>query len=155
MASLVLVAGAVAGCGSEEKPETAEEPEVATVEEFCGVFEDFFAEAQALGADPEQAEMVALVKGVADDLEEVGAPEDMPEDAHAGLDLTVDALQGLPDDATQEDVNSLEADFSEEEQEQSRAFDEWLGESCEPASGESSGSETDPATEDESESPSN
>jgi hypothetical protein len=138
-ATLILMAGITAGCGDSDQPAASDPPEPATVEEFCGVFDDFFAEMSELtgtGDEPDQQAMIQAVKGVADRLEEVGSPEDIPDDAQAGLDVTTEALQGLPDDATQQDLAELETDFTEEEQTQTKAFDTYVTSTCEGAGSE-------------------
>lgn len=126
-ASLVLVAGSTAGCGGGA-------PTDASTADFCGVFEDFYEKVGELGADAENSDIVKALKETGEDLEEVGTPEDMPDDARAGFELTVETLSGLDEDASEADLEELEKEFTDEETEQSDAFDEYLDKTCEEPS---------------------
>jgi len=126
-ASLVLVAGTAVGCGGGGAPDSA------STDDFCGVFEDFNATVAELGQDAENSELIGALKDTGEELEEIGTPEDIPEDARAGFELTVKTIADLDEDASQEALDNLEEDFSEEEQKQSDAFNEYLSETCEPA----------------------
>ena len=125
-AGLALVAGTTVGCGDSGPPTDA------STEEFCGVFEDFYADLAKLGADAEAADAVAALKDVADRLQEIGTPEDISEEARAGFEVTVEAIENIDEDASEEDINKLlEENFSEEEKKQADAFNSYLGETCE------------------------
>jgi hypothetical protein len=128
VAGLALVAGTAAGCGGGAAP--ADAPADASREDFCGVFDEFLKDVRELGEDAETADQVKALKDTGERLEEVGTPEDMPEDARQGFELTVQAIAELPDDATDKELDQVQEDFSEEEQEQSDAFDEYLAEAC-------------------------
>lgn len=128
-ASLVLVAGSTAACGGGA-------PTDASTADFCGVFEDFYEVVGELGAEAENSELIEALKDTGQDLEEVGTPEDISDEARAGFELTVKTIEELDDDATEEDLDNLEEDFSEEEKAQSEAFDEYLSETCDEPTGE-------------------
>lgn len=128
-ASLVLVAGSTAACGGGA-------PTDASQADFCGVFEDFYEVVGELGAEAENSDLIEALKDTGEDLEEVGTPEDISDEARAGFELTVKTIEELDDDATEEDLDNLEDDFSEEEKEQSEAFDEYLSETCDEPTGE-------------------
>ena len=129
-ASLVLVAGSTAACGGGGAPTDA------STADFCGVFEDFYEVVGELGAEAENSELIEALKDTGQDLEEVGTPEDISDEARAGFELTVKTIEELDDDATEEDLDNLEEDFSEEEKAQSEAFDEYLSETCDEPTGE-------------------
>lgn len=137
-ASLVLVAGTTVGCAGGP-------PTDASTADFCGTFDDFNASAMDLGEDPDPADVVEALKDVATELEEVGTPEDIPEDARAGFELVVETIQELPEDASQEDIAELDKDFTDEQNDQSDAFDDYLSETCSESgdSGEPGDSETE------------
>ena len=125
VATLALVAGATAGCGASGPPTDASE------KDFCGVFEDFYAEMGEMGADASTSDGIKALKKVAEELKEVGTPEDISDDAREGFELTIEAIESIEDDATEEEIGKLlEEDFSKEEQEKADAFDEYLEKTC-------------------------
>ena len=131
-ASLALVAGTTMACGgsdgsSDDAPDSA--PEAASVEEFCGAFDEFITTVAGMSGADTSVQLEAL-KDFASEWEDIGTPEDISDDARAGWELTVDAIQDLPDDATQEDLAAVEEDFSEEQDKQADAFEEYLTETC-------------------------
>ncbi len=127
-ASLVLLAATGAGCGGDDDGDGA--PSDASVDDFCGTFNDFYAKAEELGEGATDEELVAALKDTGEELGEVGTPEDIPEDARAGFEATVKAIGDLPDDATEEDVANLEDDYSEEVQGQVDGFASYLNDTC-------------------------
>lgn len=143
-ASLVLVAGTTVGCGGGA-------PTDASTDDFCGVFDDFYKTASELGADAEDSEVIKALKETGEKLEEVGTPEDMPDDAREGFELTVETIAELDEDATQEDLEKLEEEFSAEEKKKSDAFDKYLEETCSDPAEEPGELPTDLPTEEPSE----
>lgn len=126
-ASLVLVAGTAVGCGGGP-------PTDASAKDFCKVFDDFNVAATELGEDAETADRIKAIKDVGKELEEVGTPEDISDDARAGFEVTVEAIADIPDDASEEEMDKyLEDSLSDEEQKQSEAFDDYVSETCESA----------------------
>lgn len=123
-ASLVLVAGTTVGCGGGP-------PTDASKEDFCGVFDDFFKTLGEMGEDAGDEEFVKALKDVGEELEEVGTPEDIPDDARRGFEKTLETIAELDDDASQEELDKIEEEFSKDEQKDSDAFDEYLSETCE------------------------
>lgn len=128
-ATLALVAGTTAACGADGPPADA------STEDFCKVFDDFYAELQDLGAESETADQVQALKDTGEELAEVGTPDDIPDEAREGFELAIQTIEDLPDDATEEEISKLEEDFSDAEQEQSDAFDDYLSETCETPAG--------------------
>jgi len=124
IASLALVLTGVAGCGDDGPPTDA------STADFCADFESFGEDLDALGDDPDAADVLTSFKASADDMLDTGTPEDIPDDAREGWEITMDAIQDLDDDASLEDLEGVDSDFSESEQKKSDAFDEYLGETC-------------------------
>lgn len=122
-ASIALVAGTTVGCGGGP-------PTDASKADFCGTFDDFYADAAKLGEDSKDSDIVKALKDVGEKLEEVGTPEDMSDDAREGFELTVQAIKDLDDDATQEDIEKIDKGFSDDEQKSVDAFDEYLSTTC-------------------------
>jgi hypothetical protein len=99
-----------------------------TVEEFCVAaekFENTFTETDTTNLP----EGVEALKAAAQELKDVGTPEDIPDDAREGLGLTLDKLLGLPADADQTDLFDV-LDFSEDETAKSMAFEDYLDATC-------------------------
>ncbi len=131
-ASLVLLAGTGAGCGGDDDGggDGGGAPSDASVDDFCGTFNDFYAEVEELGEGAADEELVAALKDTGEELEEVGTPEDISDDARAGFEATVEAIGDLPDDATEEDIASLEDDYSEQVKAQVDEFGSYLNDTC-------------------------
>ena len=119
---LVLVA-ALTGCaGDSEGSETS-------TADFCDAFNDLFD--SVLGADAtDSAATVRAFKDWASDIEKVGAPADMPDDARHGFELFVDQAKGIDDDASLDDLESLGGGLSDADQADGRAFNDWTTDNC-------------------------
>ncbi|KAA1427911.1 hypothetical protein [Nocardioides antri] len=64
----------------------------------------------------------------ADEAEEVGTPEDIPDDARAGFEAIVELAKDIEEEDL-EDENFLD-DLSEEEQDEFEAYATYVGETC-------------------------
>lgn len=131
VASTVLAIGTLAGCGGDGDGDSGSSaPDNASTEDFCDTFATFFTDimSEAMGGDPDQA--VAAIKEWAGEMQEVGTPEDMPDEVRDGFEVFVDAAQDLPDDATMDDLQNLGGDLSEADQDAGDAFGDWAGETC-------------------------
>jgi hypothetical protein len=84
--------------------------------------------AQATSGDP--STMIKALKDWAADIEKVGTPSDMPDDARHGFELFVDEAKKIEDDATLEDLQNLGEDLSSEDQADGEAFSTWTTENC-------------------------
>ena len=151
-ASLVLVAGGAVGCGDDGGGDGGGGgggDEAASTDDFCAAFKAFADDLEGLTG--EEANLGEILKKAAQRIEDVGTPEDIPDDAEDGLRLTLDALLDLPDDATVEDMSGLEDDFSDADKEKTDAFTEYLEKTC-PDVGDSgeSGEPSEPAESSES-----
>lgn len=133
-ASLVLVAGAAAGCGgdsdsgSDDADSGSNNDSGASVEEFCGAFQDFYDDLTSVTGTEEN--LGKILKDAADQIEDAGTPDDIPDDAKEGLEVVLDQIDDLPDDASAEDISGLNSSLSEDEQAKSEAFTEYLNETC-------------------------
>jgi hypothetical protein len=141
-ASLVLVAGGAVGCGndSDSGGGGAKDDGAASTEDFCAAFQAFSDDLQDVTG--EEANLGEILKTAAKRIEDVGTPKGIPDDAKDGLQLTLDAIADLPDDASAEDMSGLEDDFSEADKDKTDAFTEYLEKTC-PDLGGSGDSETD------------
>ena len=145
-ASLVLVAGGAVGCGDDGGGGgAAKDEESASTDDFCGAFQAFADD--LAGVTGQEANLGEILKKAAQRIEDVGTPKDIPDDAKEGLQLTLDAILDLPDDASVEDMGGLEEGFSDADKEKTDAFSEYLEKTCpdlggsgEPESDSGSGS---------------
>ena len=137
-ATLILVAGGAVACGGDDNGgsgndggggSASSDSGGTSVDDFCGAFEEFSS--SLFEADTtDTAAVIKVLKDEAGKLDDVGTPEDIPEDAEEGLDLVLGAIQDLPDDATLDDISALEDDFSEEDKAKADAFDTYLADTC-------------------------
>ncbi len=133
-ASLVLVAGLGAGCGGgddsgSDASADASESGPATTAEFCEAYTSLATE--FAGKQPPSDEAaVEAIRQWADDLTEVGPPEEIPADAREGYELLVGTVAKLEEGATQADIEKLTKAFTKAEQESSNAFGGWVTETC-------------------------
>lgn len=129
VAATALALGTLAGCGGDGGGGSSA-PDDASTEDFCDAFGTLFEEimAQALTDDPSVA--IEALKDWADNMEEIGTPDDIPDQARDGFEAFIDAARDLPDDATLEDLENLGDDLSEADQEAGEAFSDWAVETC-------------------------
>ena len=122
---LALLAG---GCSSDGDDGQAG-PRTATTADFCQAFDDF--RAALADVDPSDAKAaVRKLKDEATKLGGVGTPTDIPDDAGQGFQVVLDAIADIPDDASLEDLASVEGGLSAEEQKQSKALSAYLKKAC-------------------------
>ena len=145
-ASLVLVAGAAVGCGGDDgsggsgAKAGGGKDDSASTEDFCGAFKAFADDlADVTGQEPNLGE---ILKKAAQRIEDVGTPDGIPDDAKEGLQLTLDAILALPDDASIEDMGGLEGEFSDADKKKTDAFSNYLEKTC-PELGDSGDGSTD------------
>jgi hypothetical protein len=143
-ASLVLVAGGAVSCGDDGGGSAAKDDAAASTEDFCGAFEAF--EEDLRGVTGEEENLGELLKKAAKRIEDVGTPKGIPDDAKAGLQLTLDAIADLADDASAEDMANLEGDFSDADKAKTDAFTSYLEETC-PDLGDGGDSSSDPSSD--------
>jgi hypothetical protein len=140
-ASLVLVAGGAVGCGDDGGDGGgAAKDEGASTEDFCGAFQAFSDDLQDVTGQEEN--LGEILKKAAKRIEDVGTPDDIPDDAKEGLQLTLDAIADLDDDASVEDMAGLEDKFSDADKEKTDAFTKYLEKTC-PELDDSGDSESD------------
>jgi hypothetical protein len=107
-------------------------PADASVEEFCATIND---ESAYQGLDfekPDPEAVLAAIQGIADNLEEVGTPEDISDDAREGFEISLNQIDDLEvkdiDFASGEDP--FEAGLSEDEKTKVEAFNEYESATC-------------------------
>lgn len=164
-ASLLLVAGGAAACGGDDDggsaaadATTSASPSApgATAEDdasddasgddtstqaFCGAFSDFASSFAGVDTTDPSA-VVQVLKEQGDELRQVGTPDDIPEGAEEGLQLVLDAIEGLPDDATVDDIDKIDQGFSADDDAKAEEFSTYLSDTCPDLAG---GAEPSPA----------
>ncbi len=140
----LLMIGLLAGCGGDDSSSAAsDEPtssaststsssasapaDGGTVQAFCGVLIGILQQPPEGTSD---AEALKLLKNIAAQLEQVGTPEDMPENAARALQTAIDKINALPDDASQKEVSKAAADLSAAEKKDQVALGEYVQEKC-------------------------
>lgn len=130
LAGLALALGAITGCGSDGS-DAGSSPTDASVEDFCANFETVNSDLLAVEDTEDMAEVVTILQDGAANMTETGTPEDIPDDARAGLVATIDAINDLDDDATEDEILNLDEELSDTEQSNSDALDDYLEKTCE------------------------
>ena len=137
-ASLVLVAGGAAGC-DDNGSGGSDAGDAPSAKVFCGALKDYMADFAAADPTKDLKVYVQTLKDAADKLESVGSPDDMPDDAKAGLALYVNKIQDLDDDATDEDLKGI-GDVSDTDQAKLDALTDYVTKTCPDLSDEPDGS---------------
>jgi hypothetical protein len=124
-ASLVLVGASVVGCGGGGGA-----PTDASKDDFCKELNSVFTGVDLGGEDTTQKKVLAAIKSWAKDMEKVGTPENMPDEARDGFELMIKEVGDLEEDATTEDFINLEEELSEGETKASAAFEKYTTDTC-------------------------
>jgi hypothetical protein len=111
-ASLLLVAGTSAACGGGGSPTDASQ------DDFCNV------------VNVDSIDTGKEVKDFVNKFEDVGTPKDMPADARAGFELFTGEAKKVKDDASQEDLQAIGTDLSDDDTKKVEAFFTYVGETC-------------------------
>lgn len=127
VAALVLVS--LTACGEDEPPAETDLG-ASVVEEYCLAYSEYFQERATLGPQAQDSEVIASMKGWAEDLERLEPPEEMSADARAGREKWLELIGQIDGDDTQEDVVALEQDLGEKDMAQVQAFFAFNDETC-------------------------
>ena len=130
--TVLLVGAATSACGGGGPPADASE------KDFCdtqsSLFNDLLPEDMANPELPSNEEMAQAVKDWGQELEEIGTPEGISDDARAGFEQLVEQAGEI--DAADFTIDQLEeleqggADASEAAQREAEAFADYLTETC-------------------------
>lgn len=108
----------------------------ASIEEFCAPYQDYmdaFLNLDYTAPEEEQVQtMVGGIKDYAAALDDIGAPDEMPDEARDGMEFLIDWADDLdPDDFTTiDDFESFEDEFSDDENAAGEAFFDYVEETC-------------------------
>ena len=131
--AMLLVGAVTTACG-----DGGGAPTDASEKDFCdtqsSLLGDLLPDDMTNPEVPTEEEMARAVKGWGKDLEEVGTPDDIPDDARAGFERLVQQAKEV--DASDFSIDQLEdlqqggAEASEKVQKQAQAFADYLTEKC-------------------------
>lgn len=147
IAAIVLVVGgivaavAVASGGDDDDSadddnDSSDTSGDASIEEFCAPYQDYmdsFLDVDFTAPEDQQVQsMVQAIKDYAAALDDLGAPDDMPDEAREGMEFLVDWADDLdPEDFTTiEDFENFDDEFSEDEDAAGEAFFAYVEETC-------------------------
>ncbi|WP_110240354.1 hypothetical protein [Nocardioides gilvus] len=118
-ATLLIVGVALVGCGADE-----EEPEPSAQDKFCAAYRDFYEQSSR---DPgaSDTEVVSRMKEFAATLDDLEPPEEMSGEAKKGMAIWIEMIGDLPDDASQDDVVSLNTELSKKESSRLRSYNDF------------------------------
>lgn len=128
---VLLVSAATAACGGGSGA-----PESASKDDFCKAQSSIFDNLDIDVSDPEgglpsEKEMADAMHTWADEIEEVGTPEGISDDARKGFEQMIDAAGDISeDDLKSPDLDSLEKDLSAEEKKQVEAYNTYVTDTC-------------------------
>jgi hypothetical protein len=112
-------------------------PDDASKEDFCEVveFEPEFPENVDELSEDEQLDLISDgLDEVLEKAKDTGTPEDIPEDAREGFELTLEKAEDLDDDQLREalknDEDPFEDIYSDGEQDKVDAYSEWSSDYC-------------------------
>ncbi|MCW2774625.1 MAG: hypothetical protein JWN91_2951 [Nocardioides sp.] len=132
VAGMALVLGGLTGCGggSGGGGGGASAPDDASKKDFCAAFNGFYEKVVSQATDADSASMIKALKEWAGDIEDVGTPSEMPEEARHGFELFIAAANDIDDDATLEDLQIIGDDLSDADQKDGQAFSDWTTDNC-------------------------
>ncbi len=79
------------------------------------------------------ADALKLLKSVATQFEQIGPPSDMPAAAQRALQVAIDKIKALPDDATAEEVSKAADDLTDAEKKDQEVLGQYVQDKCMPA----------------------
>lgn len=142
----VLLALSLTACGGGA-------PADASVEDFCKVTQDEAGQEDFFKAieDEDWDKIAELIEDQAAEVEEVGTPDDISDDAREGFEIQLEAAQGISADdiekAFKDDEDPFEADLSDEEKKKVEAYTEYENETCDESGSESGSDDSEGGTD--------
>lgn len=132
IAAVLCLGLTTSACSGSDNDAEAGPPTDATATEFCdtllGLFDDLGSLSGSTEADRPDA--IARIKTWGEELATVGTPEGISDDARRGFEETITLIEELPDDADQGDIGGLDDDLTAEQEEASKAFDDYVLATC-------------------------
>jgi hypothetical protein len=126
---MALAAGfSLSACGGASSA-----PTDASEEAFCDAQFSFIEDLMKSEEEPTEDEMAKIMHDWADELEKVGTPKDISDEAREGFELTVEQISDVEADDFKNDAEALEElekDLSDKEKDQAEAYNNYVNETC-------------------------
>lgn len=120
-----------AGETPDDDPSNADSAD-GSADEFCGIYANLFETMTASfgqgGGDV--STFLPELKKYAEQLQDAGLPDGASADVKAGFELSTQALDGVSDDATEQDLLAAAQDYTAKEQAQATAFGQYVITTC-------------------------
>ena len=123
--AVALLAFSLTACGGSDAPTDASK------DEFCEAYLDT-SWIEDIGEEDYEG-FVDAAKERAEELEEIGTPDDIPDDAREGFEIELDAARDLDADDVREAIEEQDADFldvDEDDQKKYEALSEYVADEC-------------------------
>lgn len=130
-AALALVLAGCGGGGASGSPTDASQDTFC--ESYTSGFVNAFDEIDPEASQKEQAEVILeSLKKWADEMEDVGTPEDMSDEARDGFELTLQSIQDLNADDLQDEeaMAELEDELSGDDKKAAEALQTYVTDNC-------------------------
>ncbi|TWH04708.1 hypothetical protein L615_001000000410 [Nocardioides sp. J9] len=126
----VLLALSLSACGSDGAPTDASKADFCKVVNDEGGGEEAFEAASKGDWD----KLLDLLKEQADEVEEVGTPKGIPDDAREGFEIQLDAVKDIDakdlEKAVESQEDPFEAGLSDADKKKIEAYEEYENETC-------------------------
>ena len=131
IAAAALLLGGLVGCGGSDSDggSASSGSKTASKADFCEKFNGLYT--QLMTADPDDTS--AAVKGMkdwADEIDDLGTPKEMTDEARDGFEVVVSTIKDVDEDADVEDLQNLDSKLSDEDNKAADAFSDWTQENC-------------------------
>lgn len=124
VAALACAAALLTACGGTEEPKGP-----SAQEKFCDEYRAFY-EATSSDQSADDATVIRRMKAFAQEAEQLEVPEEMGEDAAAGLQTWIKLMGEIPKGASQQDVAELNEGLSESELQNLTAYNSYSNNTC-------------------------
>ncbi len=130
VATPLLLAGTLTACGGGA-------PTDASKKDFCE-FHDADPDLSGLDEDSSNKEIAEVLKEELDklveDAEEIGTPEDIPDDAREGFEINLETSKELDESdiekAVEDETDPFKEELSKDEKKKVEAYEKWSDEYC-------------------------
>lgn len=126
-AVLALVGAVVVGCSDAGSGGGADG--APSVRAFCGALGDFETRVDAVDPADDLPGYISGMKSAARDLDDLGVPGGVPDDARRGFDVTMERIADLSPTDSLDELSEL-GDVDEDDQASLDALDDWIQRSC-------------------------
>lgn len=131
LASTALMLGGLAGCGGSDGGSSGSAaPDHASKDDFCRAFNGLFAKVVSEAGSGDTSRAIGAMKAWAADMQAVGTPSDMPDDARHGFEVFVAAARKIDADASLSELTDFGSTLPQGDQADAEAFGAWASTHC-------------------------